>query len=73
MLIDVDKALELGISPCKVYCDGKEIPLVIEMDCEEGYLVAYESDHNGKLIENSRGEVKQITHRGEITYEKTDW
>lgn len=72
MLIDVKKAELLGLIPCKVYCDGKELPGTFKFDVEESYAVAYELDVNGAAVVDSKGDIKEVRHEGVITYEKYD-
>jgi hypothetical protein len=50
MRITAQDAIELGIAPCRVYVDGKEVPDVCAFDREKGTVEHYMRDEKGRLL-----------------------
>lgn len=69
MLIDFEKAHEMGILPARVFVDGVEAPFCSAFDMDEGYAIIQETDSSGQIIVEN-GNVKTRRINGVVTYEK---
>lgn len=70
--INVDKAMEMGIFPCEVFCDGVKVKDVELMNPTDGYLRYYERDDNGNLIIDENECALTNWMHGVITYKKIE-
>jgi len=67
MRLTIDEALERGlIGKVEIYLDGQKIHHCIEADEEEGYVVRYLPNAEGRLYLDADGNPKVVRESGKV-------